>query len=263
MTKEKSKQIKQLRYLLLVPVLFSMLFYTACTDDQTKETVVAKKEFSKLYFEFEDGLKISEGEKESYLDHYSGTTSPNKNGWNEISYNDLLMEEKLEYDDKMNKVKKIRQKYSEIYTSKLYEKPDGRRVMCDIIDFSRMKKYIRNVNEDGSIPFALLDKAPTYPGCPEGDKDCFNKKMEEYVRENFDTSLTKNLGLSSGKNKIYVQFKINKDGSITNLKARAPHPSLKEHAIKMMDKLPKLKPGLQKGKAVRVGYTLPISFIVE
>ena len=220
MTKEKSKQIKQLRYLLLIPVLVSMLFYSACTDEVQTSGVQEEMTSEKI---------IIHG-KEYFLQKQNETTKIFDSEGNEVGF-------------------------------RIYYK--NSKATADIIEIEETQELDENGVVIEDVPFAILDQAPTYPGCPEGDKDCFNKKMREYVRENFDTSLAKNLGLSSGKNKIYVQFKINKDGSITNLKARAPHPSLKEHAIKMMDKLPKLKPGLQKGKAVRVGYTLPISFIVE
>ncbi|WBX70778.1 energy transducer TonB [Tenacibaculum retecalamus] len=60
-----------------------------------------------------------------------------------------------------------------------------------------------------------------------------------------------------------MQFKIDKDGSITDVNARAPHPKLKEAAMEMIKKLPKMKPGEQRGKKVRVGYTLPITFEVK
>ncbi|PHO01694.1 hypothetical protein CSC82_22240 [Rhodobacteraceae bacterium 4F10] len=45
--------------------------------------------------------------------------------------------------------------------------------------------------------------------------------------------------------------------------ARAPHPRLKKEAERVARKIPKMKPGRQRGRAVRVGYTLPITFNVE
>ena len=87
--------------------------------------------------------------------------------------------------------------------------------------------------------------------------------MRKHVQRYFDAELANELGLAPGKKRIFVQFKIDKDGSITSVNARAPHPRLKKEAERIAKKLPKMVPGRQRGKPVRVGYTLPITFNVE
>lgn len=69
--------------------------------------------------------------------------------------------------------------------------------------------------------------------------------------------------LSPGRKRIFVLFKIDKDGSVTSINARAPHPRLEEEAIRVIKLLPQMKPGKDRGKPVRVGYTLPITFNVD
>ncbi len=116
------------------------------------------------------------------------------------------------------------------------------------------------------VPFSIIEEVPVFPGCTgtrQQKKDCFNKKMRKHVQRYFDAELANELGLSPGKKKIYVQFKIDKDGSIIEINARAPHPRLKKEAIRIARKLPRMEPGRQRGKPVRVGYTLPITFNVE
>ncbi|CAL2075647.1 energy transducer TonB [Tenacibaculum dicentrarchi] len=116
------------------------------------------------------------------------------------------------------------------------------------------------------VPFAIIEEVPIFPGCTGSKtekKACLNKKLQKHVQRNFDAELANELGLSPGKKRIYVQFKIDKDGSITSVNARAPHPRLKKEAIRVAKKIPKMKPGRQRGRAVRVGYTLPITFNVE
>ncbi|MCH3882857.1 MULTISPECIES: M56 family metallopeptidase [Tenacibaculum] len=266
MTKRKSNQTKQLRYLLLVPVLASMLFYTACTDEvQNTEDAVAKKEVMKVYFG-EKNIKSGLTE-ESYFDLYVGELPSTK----ELTYNDLELYEKDEYDKFNDKAKGNKSRFS---NPKIYEGLDSKKKML-VFDLDKIRDAnvtggvteIQEVDSKGEIsedvPFSIIETPPTFPGCPEGDKDCFNKKMREFVRDNFDASLGKSLGLSSGKKKIYVQFKIDKDGFIADVNARAPHPDLKAEAVNMIDKLPKMKPGIQRGNKVRVGYTLPITFMIE
>ena len=72
----------------------------------------------------------------------------------------------------------------------------------------------------------------------------------------------KNTGLK-GKQKIYVKFKILKTGKIEILGVRAPHKKLAKEARRVVNKLPKMIPGKQKGKPVNVTYMLPIIFTIE
>lgn len=123
---------------------------------------------------------------------------------------------------------------------------------------------VEEVVED--VPFAIIEDVPVFPGCTgtkQQKKDCLNKQLQKHVQRNFNAELANELGLSPGKKRIYVQFKIDKDGSITSVTARAPHPRLKQEAERVARKIPKMQPGKQRGRPVRVGYTLPITFNVE
>jgi TonB family protein len=64
--------------------------------------------------------------------------------------------------------------------------------------------------------------------------------------------------------KVYVTFVVSKDGSVANAKiARGVDPSLDQEALRVVNALPKWKPGMQKGKAVSVSYTVPINFVLQ
>lgn len=58
-------------------------------------------------------------------------------------------------------------------------------------------------------------------------------------------------------------FKIDKEGNVTDIEARAPHESLKQEVVRVIKKLPKMIPGEQRGKKVAVNYSIPFSIIVE
>ena len=94
-------------------------------------------------------------------------------------------------------------------------------------------------------------------------KACFSKKISRHVIRKFDSSLAADLGLSSGKKRIYVMFKIDKTGAITEVRARAPHPRLQKEAERAVKTLPRMIPGKQRGRPVGVRYSLPIAFMVE
>ena len=94
-------------------------------------------------------------------------------------------------------------------------------------------------------------------------KENFDESIKKFVRENLDKKFTQNLDLTERKYKIFVQFIIDKTGSIADIKIRAPHPRLKIELIKILKKLPQFIPGRQGGKVVKTKYTLPITFVVK
>ncbi|WP_417854326.1 energy transducer TonB [Xanthomarina gelatinilytica] len=125
---------------------------------------------------------------------------------------------------------------------------------------------VEEVEEDVEVPFAVIENVPVFPGCEKGNnedkKACMNEQMQKFIVKKFNTDLAGDLGLS-GIQKINVFFKIDKTGEIVDIKARAPHPRLEQEAIRVVSLLPKMKPGKQRGKAVRVPYYLPIKFQVQ
>ncbi|OUS01299.1 hypothetical protein A9Q86_05790 [Flavobacteriales bacterium 33_180_T64] len=112
-----------------------------------------------------------------------------------------------------------------------------------------------------------VEIVPIYPGCEKkktnGERvKCMNQKLAKLIQRKFDTNLANELGLS-GKQRINVQFKINQNGEITEILARAPHPSLEKEAERIANKIPQMKPGLQRQVPVSVIYNLPIVFKVN
>ena len=64
--------------------------------------------------------------------------------------------------------------------------------------------------------------------------------------------------------KVYVAFVVDKEGNVTNAAVtRGVDPSLDKEALRVVNSLPKWKPGMQRGKPVRVSYTVPISFQLQ
>ncbi|TWO34743.1 blaR1 peptidase M56 family protein [Seonamhaeicola sediminis] len=121
-----------------------------------------------------------------------------------------------------------------------------------------------NTNEI-DVPFAVIDQAPLFPGCEglekENQKGCMSKSISEFVANNFNTKIANEHNLT-GRQRINVIFKVDTEGQVTGVRARAPHPALEEEAIRVINSLPKMIPGEHKGKKVNVPYNLPIIFEV-
>lgn len=121
--------------------------------------------------------------------------------------------------------------------------------------------------EIANIPFAVIENVPIYPGCEdasdnEARKNCMSQKVQEFVKDNFNTAWASELGLE-GRQRIFVTFRINKFGDVVDVRARAPHPKLEQEAVKIVKSLPHMIPGKQRGVPVGVLYGLPIIFQVE
>jgi len=135
----------------------------------------------------------------------------------------------------------------------------------EIVEVEEIEEAVEE--EIADVPFAVIENVPVYPGCESAGnnaakKKCMSDKINKFVNKKFDTELANELGLE-GRQRISVQFKIDKNGNITNVRARAPHPRLEQEAVKVVKSLPKMTPGRQRGQAVGVLYALPILFQVE
>jgi len=128
-------------------------------------------------------------------------------------------------------------------------------------------KVGEELNQDIEVPFFAVDQVPIMEACKDlatnlDRKDCMSKNIAIHVNKNFNTTMAKSLGLE-GKQRVSVIFKINTNGDVVNVKARAPHPDLEKEAIRVIKLLPKFQPGIHKGVPVTVPYSLPILFQVK
>jgi bla regulator protein BlaR1 len=171
MKKKQSKKMNQLKYLLLIPVLLSMLFYTSCSSSRQVTKTVKAIEITKEVEEVEVSIE--------------------------------------------------------------------------------------------SVSFMKIEKGPTFPGCETGDKDCFSKMVQKHFGRNFDAKLPNSLGLSAGKKRVFIGFKVDVNGGVVDVKVRAPHPKLKAEVLRVMKTLPKMLPGQIKGENVAVNYTIPFTLLID
>ncbi len=134
------------------------------------------------------------------------------------------------------------------------------------VEVKEIEEVVEEEEVEEDVPFAIIEEVPTYPGCKGTNaqkKKCLQDHIQKLVRKYFDTSLANDLGLSPGKKRVYVQFKIDKTGNIVDIRARGPHKRLEKEAIDVVKHIPKMSPGKQRNRPVGVKYTLPITLIVE
>ena len=99
--------------------------------------------------------------------------------------------------------------------------------------------------------FDVVEKMPEYPG---GQAALF-----EYLSKNVKYPADAEKKKIAGR--VLGTFVVNTDGSITDIEVvRKTFPSLDAEAVRVISGMPKWKPGEQKGKKVRVKYTVPLNF---
>lgn len=119
-------------------------------------------------------------------------------------------------------------------------------------------KHLAEVTITDTIPlklnepiFSAVEKEPQFPG----NFSAFLGKNIRYPAEDKNNNV---------QGKVFIQFIVEKDGSLSNFVVlRAPSQSLGDEAIRVLSSSPKWAPGYQNGRAVRVMYTVPISFALS
>lgn len=123
------------------------------------------------------------------------------------------------------------------------------------------------VKTNKTLNILEVEFVPVFPGCEsltsnEDRKDCMSSKINSFIRKKFRTDEFSEMDTGK-KHTIYVEFKVNTKGEIDNVKARASHPLLEKEAKRVIQRLPKMKPGKQGDTEVNVVYRIPISFKID
>ena len=107
-------------------------------------------------------------------------------------------------------------------------------------------------NTGESEIFQVVEDMPSFPG----------GNVSKWIAKNVKYPV---LAMENGiQGKVFIQFVIERDGSITDVKvARGVDASLDKEAVRVVQSMPKWKPGMQKGQPVRVKYTVPVTFRLD
>jgi len=102
--------------------------------------------------------------------------------------------------------------------------------------------------------FMVAEQMPEYPGGM--------KEMLKFLQEN--VKYPENAMKNNVQGRVIVQFVVEKDGTPTEFKVlRSVDPDLDAEALRVLQTMPKWKPGMQRGEVVRVKYTVPVSFKLQ
>lgn len=103
-------------------------------------------------------------------------------------------------------------------------------------------------------PFAYVEQMPSFPGGL--------KAMYKFITDELDFPVMAKENRISGT--VIVQFVVSKEGDIQNAKVvKEPGGGCGKEALRMINSMPRWKPGMHNGRAVAVTFTLPIKFVLQ
>lgn len=102
--------------------------------------------------------------------------------------------------------------------------------------------------------FMVAEQMPEFPGGM--------KELLKFLQDNL--KYPENAMKNNVQGRVIVQFVVEKDGTPTEFKVlRSVDPDLDAEALRVLQTMPKWKPGMQRGEVVRVKYTVPVSFKLQ
>lgn len=120
--------------------------------------------------------------------------------------------------------------------------------VCCLVTASAQKTVVSQKNQK---VYDVAEQMPEYPGGMPA--------MFEFLMKNM--KYPKDAEKQKVEGRVMVMFVVETDGSISDVKvAKKTFPSLDAEAVRVVQSMPKWTPGRDKGKVVRVQYTLPVSF---
>ena len=117
------------------------------------------------------------------------------------------------------------------------------------------------------LPFSVIEQVPIFPGCENEPKakqfDCYQQQMAKFIQKNvnYNDRITE----AGVQGRVQVEYVIGLDGKVTVTRVKGPNGGehIEKEAKRIIEKLPKLSPGKQRNKPVKVRHVVPITFRFE
>lgn len=250
LSKTKSGKIWKLKYLAIIPILVGMLMYTSCEQDVIKEEGLQES------IEVGDIENLSlEEEKKVFSRLLELSEQPLEWG--------LTLKDK---NSKINFSKPLNQ-------GSTISGPDGvpikahmsieSSVLSEDFNFSNYKLKGIKLSGNVDVPFSVVEEVPIFPGCEDASdpRACFQEMMQKHISKYF--RYPEEAQKQGIQGRVSIMFTIDEQGNITDMRQRGPHKLLEHETARIIEKLPQMQPGKSEGKAVRVPFSIPISFKLQ
>ncbi len=140
---------------------------------------------------------------------------------------------------------------------------DEEQAMLSLCSIMSRDDGLANYNPDNRMILKDVEIAPVYNGCEELSeeeiKECFNNKVSTFIKREFNLSLSKDLKLSE-PNQVEVFFIINENGNLTGMKVRNSEITIQAEILRVLRKMPVMKPAIHNGKSVAVLCSIIVKY---
>jgi TonB family protein len=124
-------------------------------------------------------------------------------------------------------------------------KPGFLSIAFILIAFNSWAQQVQQKKEEAPVKYSIVEEMPEFPG---GEKE-----MENFIRQNLKPVCT--------AGRVYVDFYIDTTGTVQEARVlRGLSPECDKEALRLIQSMPKWKPGRQNGRAVNVYHPLPVDF---
>ncbi|MCD8261432.1 MAG: energy transducer TonB, partial [Bacteroides sp.] len=124
----------------------------------------------------------------------------------------------------------------------------------DLVEIKYIPVEIEEEEPEEEEIFQVVEQMPEFPGGMAALMTWLSKNIKYPI-----------IAQENGtQGRVIVQFVVNRDGTIVDpVVAKGVDPYLDKEALRVIAAMPKWSPGMQRGKAVRVKFTLPVQFKLQ
>ena len=246
----RSKAIKKFKYLLMLPLILGMLVYTSCEQEIPESDSSAVEglnpQLQKYYYEYK--ARVNSNDDLFDLTREVIARTPAGELMSEETFyrsNALLILKQEAFNESMGLSEGLNKELSRL-GAQSYE------------DYLVMKKQ----QKKPVYTFTSIPEKPSFKTGCEDEQDafeCFKQHLDEHVRNSF--RYPREAREQGIQGRVFMNFQINTDGSVTVLNTRAPHNLLDAEARRIIEALPELNPGKKAdGTPVNISFVYPIVF---
>ncbi|WP_424492605.1 hypothetical protein [Salinimicrobium sp. GXAS 041] len=135
--------------------------------------------------------------------------------------------------------------------------------MLSICSIVSQDDGLANYTTDNSIILKNVEITPVYNGCEdlseEETRECFKEKVAEFIKREINSNLLKELNLSEPK-KVEAFFIITEYGKLTGMKVRDTELTIQAEILRVLRKMPVMKPAIDNGKSVSVLCSMIVKY---
>lgn len=250
--KNRSKPVWQLKYILLMPLVWAMLVYTSCESEKGENFGTGPAAA------LDGSIEVSTlGGYVTYTmvvgDLDALTPDEEKSRANLLENTRKTVEKgTIKILDRRSRSIHMEIENGEIQQVSVDKNVNGAKVMESSL-----------LDQDGLIPFNELDQVPVFPGCGDATdpRTCFQEKIQQHVIKHFrypEQALDQGI-----QGRVSILMIIGSDGGLKDLRMQGPHELLEAEARRIIEKLPPFQPAKHGGKAVDVAFAIPITFKLQ